>query len=261
MVIARAFVGLLLASVIAAAARRTRSLSSSGAIAAAGVGTLAVAAAWSWGALLLIYFVASSLLSRMGRERKEARTAAIVEKGGERDAAQVLANGGVFAIAALGTIVHPSLAWLALGAGSLAASAADTWATEIGTLYGGAPRSLLGGAFVPPGTSGGVTLLGTVGGIVGAAFIAMIVLSASSWLTIAAAVFAGGVAGLITDSLLGATLQARRWCDSCAHETERHVHHCGTATRAAGGLGWLDNDAVNFASNAIGGLLAALLLR
>ena len=50
---------------------------------------------------------------------------------------QVLANGGVFALAALLGAVLGS-PWPAAGSraalGALAASAADTWATEIGTL-------------------------------------------------------------------------------------------------------------------------------
>ena len=69
------------------------------------------------------------------RPRREgARTASIVAKGGERDAMQVLANGAMFAGAAFAMVLRPDTRWIALGAGALAASAADTWATEIGTL-------------------------------------------------------------------------------------------------------------------------------
>src|SRR3569833_1751003 len=130
----RIFAGAMLSLVIALVARRARSLSTSGAAAAVVVGTLAVAAGWSWGLLLILYFASSTLLSRIGKAEKERRTADVVEKGGERDAWQVFANGGVFAGAAVGSLVWPSPAWLALGAGALAASASDTWATEIGTL-------------------------------------------------------------------------------------------------------------------------------
>ncbi|MEO6877867.1 MAG: DUF92 domain-containing protein, partial [Gemmatimonadaceae bacterium] len=61
--------------------------------------------------------------------------------------------------------------------------------------------------------------------------------------------------------VLGATVQARRWCEPCSMETERTVHRCGATTTARRGLAWLDNDVVNFLSNAAGGLLAALLIR
>lgn len=256
----RFVIGIVLASLIAVAARRTRSLAFSGAIAAIVLGTLAVGAAWSWGALLIIYFAASTALSHAGRAEKEVRTASVVAKGGERDAMQVLANGGVFALAALGQIVHPDARWLALGAGSLAASAADTWATEIGTLYGGTPRSILTMRRIAPGTSGGVSLPGLLASALGAVFIAAVAAFAGGRAH-ATAIVAGGVAGSLVDSLLGATLQVRRWCGTCDRETERDVHDCGTPTRHARGLHGLDNDLVNLLSNVAGGLLAALIAR
>ena len=95
-----------------------------------------------------------------------------LEKTGARDAIQVFANGGVFAVAAIGMLAAPDVRWFSLGAGALAASASDTWATEIGTLWGGAPRSILTARVVPTGTSGGITLIGSLGTIAGAAFMA-----------------------------------------------------------------------------------------
>jgi len=165
-VVVRALAGLVVATAIAIAARRSRTLAPGGAAAALVVGTVAMTAGWAWGAALIVFFVASSLLSRVGRAAKAARTRAIVEKGDERDAWQVLANGGAFAVAALGVLVAPARApWAAIGLGALAAATADTWATEVGTLAGGRPRSLAGWRPVPPGTSGAVSSVGTSGGV------------------------------------------------------------------------------------------------
>ena len=166
--IGRIVIGAAVASFIALLARRARSLSTTGAIAAAVTGTIATAAGTSWAVLLILYFAASTALSRLGRAEKERRTSAVVAKGGERDALQVSANGLVFTIASLGMVLHPDAHWLALGAGSLAASAADTWATEIGTLYGGEPRSILTGRRLTAGTSGGISTAGTVASVAGA---------------------------------------------------------------------------------------------
>jgi uncharacterized protein (TIGR00297 family) len=180
---------------------------------------------------------------------------------------QVLANGALFAGAALAMLIHPHVQWIALGAGSLAASAADTWATEIGTLSRHHPRSILSGRRVPAGTSGGVSLIGTLAMIAGATFIAALVHALRWTPAIAVGVGAGGLVGAVFDSLLGATLQARRWCDGCARETERATHDCMPApapslpTRHLRGLAWMDNDVVNFLSSAAGGLLAAVLSR
>ena len=54
-----------------------------------------------------------------------------------------------------------------------------------------------------------------------------------------------GSAGMLLDSLLGATLQGRFRCDACAEATERRVHRCGAPTRRVGGLRWISNDAIN----------------
>jgi uncharacterized protein (TIGR00297 family) len=227
------------------------------------MGTAAAAAGWNWAALLILYFASSTLLSRLGRAEKERRTAAVVEKGGERDAAQVFANGLVFLVAAVMACLAGGERWLAVGAGALAASAADTWATEIGTLYGGEPRSILTGARIAPGTSGGVSLAGTAASVAGALFIALVARlgDGASVDRLPWAVLVAGVAGAFADSIVGATLQGRRWCETCRRETERQVHDCGTPTSPRRGIAVVNNDAVNFVSTVLGGLLAASLVR
>jgi len=257
-VLARAIAGGLVAVSVTLVARRRRTLSTSGAVTAAGVGTLAIAAGWSWGILLISHFVAASALSKLGERKKAALVGPVVEKGGERDVDQVLANGGIYAIAALGYLVFPSPIWYAVGIGSLAASAADTWATEIGTLAGGEPVSIISAKRVPPGTSGGVTVLGTVAGAGGALFIGAGA-TLANWPVPFAAVALGGIAGALADSLLGALVQARRWCDLCAKSTERLVHSCGTPTRHTGGIAGFDNDAVNAVCSGVGALVAFFL--
>jgi uncharacterized protein (TIGR00297 family) len=256
-VLVRAVAGVLLAVSVAFVARRARTLSTSGALAAAVVGTLAVAAGWGWGSLLISHFAAASALSKLGERRKAELVGSIVQKTGERDARQVLANGGVFGLAALGYLIFPSPMWYGLGAGALAASAADTWATEVGTLAG-EPVSIISAKRVPPGTSGGVTLTGTLAGAAGALFIATAA-TLADWPVPFAAAALGGMAGALADSVFGATMQARRWCDLCAKSTERIVHSCGTLTRYAGGVPGFDNDAVNAVCSGVGALVAILL--
>lgn len=250
--------GALFSVFVALAARRARTLSTNGAIAGAVVGTICLAAGWSWGALLLAMFVSASALSRLGEREKSERVGPVVEKGDERDATQVLANGGLCAAAALGSLVAPSPLWYAIGAGALAASAADTWATEVGTLAGGEPISIVSWRRVAPGTSGGITLVGTAAGAGGALFIAAGA-ALANWPVSFTAIALAGLAGAVADSLLGATVQARRWCERCAKSTERLVHSCGAVTSHAGGLAGFDNDAVNAVCAGVGALVALLL--
>lgn len=255
----RALAGLAIAAIIAVAARRAGSLSPSGALAAIVVGTICVAAGWSWGVLLIAFFVSSTILSRWREDVKAGRTAAVTAKGGRRDAAQVLANGGLFALAALLSLFVPQVAWRLLGAGALAAASADTWGTEIGTLAAARPRLITSWRAVPVGTSGAVSAPGLLASAAGALFIgaAALALGWSPRLALAAA--AGGVVGALADSLLGARWQARRRCPACDAGTERDVHGCGTRTERAGGIAWLDNDAVNLLSGAIGAAAALLV--
>jgi uncharacterized protein (TIGR00297 family) len=194
----------------------------------------------------------------VGERQKAERVGAIVEKSGERDAEQVLANGGVYAVAALGSLIGASPVWYAIGAGAIAASAADTWATEIGTLARTAPISIISGKRVAPGTSGGISLLGTVASVGGALFIGVIG-ALAGWPVPFTAIVLGGVAGALADSLLGATLQTRRWCDLCEVSTERAVHSCGAPTRHSGGLAGLNNDTVNALCSGVGALVTLVV--
>lgn len=252
----RSLAGFTLAALLALASRHARSLSPSGAWAAVLVGTLATAAGWRWCALLLAFFVSSTGLSRWRGREKAARTRGLVEKGGERDAWQVLANGGVFALCALGALVAPAPWWTLAGAGALAGATADTWATEVGTAIGGQPYRVLGWRPAPPGTSGAVTTAGSVAMLAGAAFVGTIAWLGGVAEQEAMAIGIGGVAGALADTLVGATVQERRWCPRCHEATECRTHDCGSATERRGGWGGVDNDAVNLTSTVVGAAVA-----
>ncbi len=254
-----AFVAALL---IAGAARAARALTWSGAVAAALVGALIFGLGGAPGAVaLLLFFATSTALGRVGRRRKEGVG---FEKGGERDAAQVLANGGVAALCALLLPFTPGAVWLVAGLlGALAEANADTWATEIGTLAAHPPRMITTLRRAAPGRSGAISIPGTLAALAGAALIAA---TAPLWhppraASVAFAVLVGGFAGALADSLLGATLQAQYRCPACGRLTERRVHCDGNATVLAHGLPWLKNDGVNALSTFVGAGIAALLAR
>jgi uncharacterized protein (TIGR00297 family) len=224
------------------------------------VGTLAVVAGWNWAIVLIVFFVVSSALSRIERAAREARIGRIVEKGDERDAWQVFANGGVFATSAAIAAATGNALWAAAAVGALAAAAADTWATEIGTLARGLPRSIISLRPLPAGTSGAVTVPGTLASVAGAAAVAGVAYL-TGVTTRLAPTFVGGVIGSLADSLVGATIQERRWCDGCSESTERRVHACGRSTRIVGGVPGARNDFVNVVCTVVGAIVSALLAR
>lgn len=197
-------------------------LTPTGAAAAVAVGGATIwGTGWRGLVLLLAFLVSGSLLTR---------------GGGRRTARQVVANGGAAALAAL------LGSWPGV-AGAVAAATADTWATEIGTRSPTPPRLITTGAAVAPGANGGMTLLGTAGGVLGAA-----VIGALFWLLgpraagpgsahpgwDAVVVAGAGVVGMLFDSVLGATVQ-------------------GPGDR------WLDNNGVNLAMTIAGAGIAAWL--
>jgi uncharacterized protein (TIGR00297 family) len=246
----------VLALAVSMAAWRIRALTVSGAIAAALVGFLVLGFGGGAGAAaLLLFFVSSSALSRWGKKRKQSLD---YEKGGERDAAQVLANGGVAAIMALLMVFFPRSPWLpAALLGALASANADTWATEIGSLASHPPRLITTFRPAPTGSSGAISGPGTLASLGGASLIALTALFYDFGFHGIAAVVIGGVAGSFFDSLMGATLQVQYRCVHCHKITERHIHH-ESQTQWERGIPWMNNDAVNFLATLCGALVTAV---
>ena len=261
----RLLLGLLFSTGICLIAYRRHALSRSGIGGAIATGTITVGlGGWSWGLSLIFFFVSSSLFSHFRAHDKEQAAADKFSKGSQRDIIQVFANGGLAASLAFSYGLVRSR-WLrqlfqAGFTGAIATATADTWATELGVLSTQTPRLITTGRPVAPGTSGGITLLGTGASALGALASGLVF-----WLlqgcrkTLAMLPFmalVSGLAGSIADSLLGATIQAMYYCPTCQKETERHIHSCGTTTTALRGIAWFNNDVVNFLATLIGGLTA-----
>jgi uncharacterized protein (TIGR00297 family) len=255
--------GLLFSVVIGGLAFWRRSLSASGWLGAVLVGTLTFGfGGWAWGLTLITFFVTSSLLSRYKEALKERRAAEKFAKGGRRDILQTLANGGLGALCALlYALLGQPPALLAAFVGLMATVTADTWATELGVLSRGRPRLVTSGRPVEPGTSGGVSAVGTGAAALGALLIGLTMFAllrlfgafAPAWVVPAALL--GGLGGALLDSLLGATVQAI-YAYPDGRETERRSDREGRPTRFLRGWPWLSNDLVNLISSLGGALLA-----
>ncbi|MBS1910804.1 MAG: DUF92 domain-containing protein [Bacteroidetes bacterium] len=260
--IVRILVGIVAAGLIALLAHRVRFLGASGAWATFVLGALVFGTGGvPWSVPLITFFVLSSILSRFGPRRKRMmaqRLERVFEKGSTRDAGQVAANGGVAGIIALANLIAPSPLWFTAYLGSLAAAAADTWATEIGVLATGRTISIVGFSVVEPGTSGGISLPGTLGALAGACSVA---LAGMPWgdlpLGELLVVTTAGVIGMLADSLAGASVQARYRCETCGLITEQRMH-CGGVPAPVAGRAWITNDVVNVLCCAVGALAAAL---
>jgi uncharacterized protein (TIGR00297 family) len=261
------FYGFLLAIIVAFLAYRAHSLNKSGALAAIIVGTIIFGVGgWQWAILLLTFFITSSGLSRAFKKRKIGLDEKY-SKGHERDAGQVFGNGGIATLFALLHGFFPDALWPWLGfAAALAAVNADTWATELGVLNPHPPRMINNlRKVVEKGTSGGISLVGTLASLAGSALIstlAVLLSPTDNWTLITdhwLLITFSGLAGSLFDSLLGATVQAIYFCPKDQKETERYPRHtCGTETVHLRGRKWLTNDWVNFACGAMGAMLAVV---
>jgi uncharacterized protein (TIGR00297 family) len=187
-----------------------------------------------WSVWPLIIFL--GLASLVGRWRKKGARfiAGDLKEGKPRDRWQVLANGGLYLVCAV--IVYAAemniaeLFGVTLSDGfgekcrllaliSISASCADTLSSEVGQWLGGAPRSIITGKKMPKGVSGGVTMAGFFGAILGAVAVGLCVCmddwevlgNLMGWckIEIFIAVAGFGVIGTLIDSILGDLLQAK----------------------------------------------------
>lgn len=258
--------GFLLAIIIAFIAYKARSLNESGAVAASLTGTIIFGVGGlEWAILLLTFFITSSMFSRAFKKRKQGLDEKF-SKGHERDAGQVFGNGGIATFFAALHFFYPesNIPWIGFAA-ALASVNADTWATELGVLNPHPPRMIANlSKVVEIGTSGGISLVGTLASLAGSALIGILAAclhpmpASVSTFTI---VTLAGFAGSLFDSLLGGTVQAMYFCPTDKKETEKHpLHTCGTKTYHIRGWKWLDNDWVNFSCGAFGVIVALVFI-
>jgi len=216
---------------------------------------------WATMLPLIGFFVLSSLLSKIS-DRSSPKDA-VSSKGSQRDIVQVYANGGIPLIFALvWYITNFRIDWLYWGfLASLAAATADTWETEIGSYSKKLPLNILTWKRVEKGYSGGVSLIGTLGGLIGATVIALIAVLLGSIemdRDLIILIVLSGFFGSIIDSILGASIQAKFQCVDCKKPTEK-LAHCGQETRHVSGFRWFDNDWVNVAGTLSAGLIFMLV--
>lgn len=175
---------------------------------------------------LTLLFLLTFAATRFGRRRKESLGLAERRERRGRQASQILANLG---LAGYWGSAH-EIVFFTAALAVLAEATADTISSEMGQVFGGRTFLITTGKIVPPGTDGGVSLAGTACGVVSAGMIAALACSLGAVSPrLGMVVFVSGSAGLLFDSVLGATLE--RW-------------------------GWLGNDLVNFVSTGAAYLIA-----
>ena len=212
---------------------RAGTVTVAGAITGAVIGVAVwLGAGWQAWSLLFVSFAIAAACTKIGHQRK-ATLGISEERGGRRGPGNAIANTGVFAWAAMLSIglANPVPAILA-GVTAMVTAASDTVASEIGKAFGKTTYSWMPVRRVPAGTSGAVSLEGTVAGVVAALLLSVYALSVG---LISAGVVPVVVAAATLASFAEGALAARFEKD-----------------------GWLNNDVLNFLNGAIGASLALL---
>ena len=258
-IISNGIVLFIVVVVAAISGYKLRSQTLSGAFATILVGLAILFAFGAQGLFLMgTFFVTSSLWSKYKSDKKKVVEEKI-KKSGARDAVQVFANGGVPAVLSLLYLLFQVDFLLYMFISSLATANSDTWASEIGSISKSKPIHVLSFSRVDAGTSGAMSILGTISALCGAFLIGII--SHYLWtevtLQLGLAIGIVGFIGNLIDTLLGATVQVTYICPNCGLNTEK-TKHCGQSTIYKSGSRFLNNDSVNFLSIALGSLFILL---
>jgi uncharacterized protein (TIGR00297 family) len=189
-----------------------------------------------------LFLFSGTLLSKLNKEKKEHAG---------RNAVQVFANGIVGIVCLILYKLFNSPFFLYCSLASFCISMADTCSSEIGKFFAAKTYDIIGFTKIPKGISGGISIAGTLGGLLAAFFITSICylfypLSIKMGLVIA--VF--GFIGMLIDSVLGSQLQPKFLAINKQLVEVNEPH----AVKLTGFL-WCNNDMVNLLSNLITTLL------
>ncbi len=179
----------------------------------------------NWLLILIIFLILSLFATKFAKPYKKS----LGEFEGRRTAKNVISNGIVaFMMAAFGGYYLPFVGGFI---GAISTATADTLASEIGVTR--TPRLITTMKKVPPGTDGGVSILGTVAGIMGTMIIGacsfLVGIIHSLFLAILISLVAG-VLGCFVDSFLGAVFERKKLL------TNEHVNLIATVVGAFIGI-------------------------
>ena len=222
-------------------------LTKSGTFAAGNMGGMVIIFSdWKHIIPFLIFFIAGSITSKLQP----------TSSGSGRNAIQVISNGIIALIMLLIFSLTQSEIYLTGFLVSLSISLCDTISSDVGTFMKGSTYDIITWKPVQVGVSGGISFTGTIAGLMSSILFAI---SAGFMYDINTSnlfmIVAGGVAGMITDSILGSKWQSRYLLHGKITEekSEKALYHSGYQ--------WLDNNMVNLVSNLLVSLLSLMFVK
>lgn len=204
---------------------------------------------------LYLLIIAIHLIKKVKKVKRDN----IVKKHGKKDAIQVLANGFVSLIFIYLFLIFSEKLLLVISLISFSNSFVDSLASDIGSMSKKKPYDIFKRKFVEPGTSGGMSILGTT-----SAFVASIIFGISIYVIVPTKplVILIGVISMnlccFVDTVLGSTLQVKYKCEVCGLVTEKEVC-CDHKLKTYSGYKFFNNDSVNFLCSCLSGISSLLV--
>ena len=215
---------------------RKKHLSLSGFISASFMGTLII----GFGGLdhlipISMFFISSTILSKFNSQKA-------IKLESNRNAAQVFANGGLALLLCIVNHFFPNNFLYYSFIAAIAAANSDTWGTEIGKFSKKNPIDIISGKKLEAGESGGVTLIGIIGSLLGSLLISLTGYLFDVDIKYLMIIFLSGFLASLFDSILGSTFQSRFISKNglIISESYNKNYYLFTGDKR------LNNDAVNF---------------
>ena len=201
--------------------------------------------------LLALFFILSSLLNLILKKYTARKS-----KNSNRNILQVVCNGGVAIFICIYEYFNPNPVNIYLYAATVAAAMSDTWATEFGKLSESKPISITSFRPIEHGLSGGITMVGIFGSILGASIVglATYILVKSELILIFGIIFTAFLSALL-DSLIGDKLQGK-------YETKsgKIIEKTQSDTNLISGYKIIDNNLVNLIATLAGPFLMYIFI-
>ena len=183
----------------------------------------------------------------------------VVKKTKGKDLTEIFVNGAWALLAILLYAATKNYVFFIVSLISMSGGFVDSLASDIGTLSKKSPYDIFKRTCVEKGVSGGMTLLGSLSSLIGAAVFAIAVtLICDLPVCLAAIITCITYAGCLADTAMGSLIQLKYRCTTCGKVTERE-EHCGNATERIGGVRFINNDTVNLLSGAVVFLLSIII--
>ncbi len=222
---------------------------------------------WTFGIQLFLFFFIGTLATKLaGKKHKKMQDE--FEKGSSRrDSKQALAKAGSASIFSLIYILYPSQLIFYLFSGILTAALTDTMSTEVGITFKGKTRPVLRPwRLAEKGEAGAISAVGTLGGFVsGLLFTSTVYLISKvdvqndiDSVMFILIVSIAGIIGMLSDSVIGSTIQRMNICTGCGKILEANSH-CGEPTEYHKGWKFMKNDLVNFIGTLTGGVASLII--